>query len=189
LSPLFDGGFNTFHGKVNVVPENSGKKNWVPAISIGFVARTQVKRVGGVIGNQSTTNGDIYVVGTKTITQIKGLPILLNFGLKATNSSLWGIAGNASAWQGRAFGAAAFVVTGPSKSTLIFGSEIAQQPKYIAGLQRATLPPTMTYFVRIIPAKVPMALDFGIAQVAGTITPGVNLKARAQFAMGLSYQF
>ena len=51
LSPLFKGGFNTFHGKVIVVEENSGKKNWVPAISAGFVARTQVKRVGGVISN------------------------------------------------------------------------------------------------------------------------------------------
>ena len=37
LSPLWDGGFNIVHGKVNVVPENAGKNKWLPAISAGFV--------------------------------------------------------------------------------------------------------------------------------------------------------
>ena len=126
LSPLFEGGFNTFHGKVNMVSENVKKKNWVPAISVGFVVRSQVKHVGGVITNKNTTNGDVYLVATKTITQIKHLPIVLSGGYKATNASVFGIAGNAPAWQGRAFGAAAFVVDGPAKSKLIFGSEVAQ---------------------------------------------------------------
>lgn len=190
LSPLFDSSFNTFHGKVNVVEENTKKKNWVPAISAGFAVRSQVKRVGGVINDKSTTNGDVYVVGTKTITSIKNLPILLSFGYKVTNASIFGVAGNASTWQGRAFGAAAFVVKGPEKSTLIFGAEFAQQPKHIKGLQGATVPTSFAYFVRIVPSeKIPLNLDFGIAQVAGTITPGVNLKARSQFAMGISYRF
>ena len=38
LSPLFNGGFNIFHGKVNLVGENAGKHSYIPAISLGFVA-------------------------------------------------------------------------------------------------------------------------------------------------------
>lgn len=190
VSPLFDNGFNIIHGKVNLIEENAGKTKWVPAISAGFVARTNVKRVGGVINNKSETNGDIYVVATKTVTQVKDLPLLFNFGVKYTNASIMGVAGNSPDWKPTLFGAVAAVVKGPSKSTLIFGSEVAQQPKYIKGLPGPTVPPTLTYFVRILPkAEVPLALDFGVAQVAGRITPGVDLKARHQFAMGISYAF
>lgn len=190
LSPLFEGGFNTVHGKFNFVPENAAKTKWVPGIAAGFVARTQVRHVGGVIKAQDTTNGDLYVVATKTITQVKGLPFLLNFGYKATNASVFGIAGNAPDWTGRAFGAAAFVVQGPAKSTLIFGSEFAQQPHFIKDLPGATVPMTLTYFVRIVPkGEVPFNIDFGVAQAAGKIAPGVDLKARNQFAMGMSYRF
>lgn len=190
FSALFDSGFNVFHAKVNVIPENVKKANWVPAISVGGVVRSQVQHVGGVLGNKDTTNGDVYVAVTKTVTQIKGLPFLINAGYKATNGSLFGIAGNAPAWKGRAFGAVAFVVPGPAKSTLILGSEFAQQPRDIEGLPGAVMPTSLTYFVRILPNKeVPMAIDFGVAQAAGKILPGVDLKARAQFAMGLSYRF
>lgn len=188
LSPLFTGGFNTFHGKVNLVPENAGKNNAVPAISVGFVARTQVKHVAGVINNKSTNNGDVYVVGTKTITQTK-LPILISLGVKGTNASVFGIAGNSPKWEARAFGAVALVVPA-GKGAFAVGSEFAQQPKRTEGLPNASIPTTLTYFVRIIPnAKVPFNLDFGIAQAAGKIQPGVDLKARNQFAMGASYRF
>jgi hypothetical protein len=30
-------------------------------------------------------------------------------------------------------------------------------------------------------------VDFGVAQAAGVIEPGVNLQARHQFALGVSY--
>ena len=190
FSPLFEGGFNTFHGKLTLVPENAAKTKYIPAIAAGFVVRSQVKHVGGVLTNQETTNGDFYVVATKTVTQVKGLPFLLNFGVKGTNASVFGIAGNAPDWQARAFGALAFVFKGPGKSTLIFGSEAAQQPHYIKNLPGATVPTTMTYFVRIVPkAEIPFNLDFGIAQAVGKIAPGVDLKARSQFAMGASYRF
>ncbi|MBS1812872.1 MAG: DUF3034 family protein [Acidobacteria bacterium] len=191
LSPLFKNGFNTVHGKVNFIPENVKKTKWVPGISAGFVARTQVRRVGGAIKAQDTTNGDIYLVATKVITQIPGLPILLNAGVKATNASIFGLAGNASAWQGRAFGAAAFVLKGPSrKSQVIVGSEFAQQPRHIQDLPGAVVPTTMTYFARIVPnSEKPFNIDFGIAQAAGKIAPGVDVKARAQFAMGITYRF
>ena len=191
LSPLFAGGFNTVHGKVNLLRENVGKKNYIPAISTGFVARTQVRHVGGVINGQDTSNGDFYMVATKTVTQVQGLPFLVNFGLKATNASVMGIAGNAPAWQGRLFGAAAFVLSGPAGSTLIVGSEFAQQPHFVEELPGATVPTTLTYFVRIIPApeRLKLNVDFGVAQAVGRITPGVDLQARNQFATGISYQF
>ena len=190
LSPLFGGGFNTFHGKLNVLPENSGKKKWVPAISTGFVARTHVRRVGGRITGEDTVNGDVYVVATKTITSIKQLPIVLNGGYKVTNASLMGLAGNATAWQGRAFGAVAVVVPGPAKSKIIVGSEFAQQPKHLQGVPGATIPTSMTYFVRLLPKpERPFNIDFGIAQAAGNIAPGVNVRARNRFAMGVSYRF
>jgi hypothetical protein len=36
-------------------------------------------------------------------------------------------------------------------------------------------------------AKQKFNVDFGVAQAAGTIEPGVNLVARHQFALGISY--
>jgi hypothetical protein len=52
-------GFNTVHGRVNVVSENIGKIKLVPALSVGFIAGINVKNVGGAIENKTTTNGDI----------------------------------------------------------------------------------------------------------------------------------
>jgi hypothetical protein len=191
LSPLFTGGFNIFHAKVNVLEENAFKTKYLPAISVGFVARTQVERVGGVLDSKSTWNGDFYVVGTKTITQIKVLPIVLNAGFKETNASVFGIAGNSPAWVGRFFGTGAIVVKGPKKSAFIFGSEIVQQPRYIEGLQGPTIPTTVTYVFRFLPGleKAKLNFDFGVAQAVGVISPGVNIQARHQVATGISYQF
>ncbi len=190
LSPLFDGGFNIFHGKANLLGENAGKHSYIPAISLGFVARTNVQRVGGVLNNQDTHNEDFYIVGTKTITYFHVLPIVASFGFKATNGSVLGIAGNAPNWQGRLFGAAGFVVPGPVKSKVVFGSEFLQEPRQIEGLPGARLPTTLTYFARVIPrGELPLNVDFGVAQVANQIAPGVKLNARSQFALGASYRF
>jgi hypothetical protein len=189
LSQLWDGGFNIVHGKVNVVPENAGKNKWLPAISAGFVARTQDHHVSGVLGNRDYNNADFYLVATKTVTQIKPLPLVLNLGYKATNASVFGLAGNAPAYRGRLFGAAALVVKGPRKSQLIFGSEFAQQPREVRNLPGATVPTTITYAARIVPLpeRSKFNIDFGVAQAAGWILPGVNLQARHQFALGISY--
>src|SRR5256885_370301 len=105
LSTLWSDGFNIFHGKVNVLRE---ARRWRPAISVGFVARTQVHNVGGVLQAKDTSNADFYAVATKTSMAIRHLPLVFNFGFKATNASLLGIAGNAPAYQGRLFGAFAF---------------------------------------------------------------------------------
>jgi hypothetical protein len=202
VSSLWSSGFNVFHGKVNVVPENMRHQQWLPALSVGFVARTQVQNVGGVLQNKSTNNADFYLAATKTITQIRGLPVILSGGYKVTNASLLGLAGNAPAYKGRAFGAAAFALRGPKSSTLIVGSEVLQQPREVEGLPGAVIPTTITYAIRIVPSGAfPLShhgwdeespkfnIDLGVAQVAGQIAPGVNLNARHQFALGVSYGF
>jgi hypothetical protein len=203
LSNLWGDGFNAFHAKLNVIPENVGHLGWMPAISVGFVVRTQVRNVGGAIQGKDTNNEDYYLVATKTVTSIKKLPLVLSFGGKATNASVLGLAGNATGFSGRVFGAAAFVVKGPAKSTIIAGAEALQQPKSIQGLPGAVIPTTLTYAVRIVPAgafpslhhgwgeeRPKLNIDLGVAQVAGNILPGVpSLAARHQFALGVSYQF
>ena len=188
LSDLWQGGFNIVHGKVNVLHENAAKKKWVPAISAGFVARTQVRNVAGVLASRDNNNADFYLAATKTVTQVRSLPLVLNLGYKATNASVFGLAGNAPAYKGRLFGAAAFVVKGPAKSQLIFGSEFAQQPRDVKDLPGAIVPTTITYAARIVPStEHKFNIDFGVAQAAGKILPGVDLHARHQFALGVSY--
>lgn len=189
LSPLWNGGFNIVHGKVNLVPENVHKYKWAPAVSAGFVARTQVSNVGGVLAGKKYNDADFYLVATKTITQVRGLPLIFNLGYKATNASVFGLAGNAPAYRGRLFGAGALVLKGPARSQLILGSEFAQQPREVRNLPGAVAPTTITYAARIVPLpeRSKLNIDFGVAQAAGWILPGVNLRARHQFALGISY--
>ncbi len=191
LSDLWSGGFNILHGKLNLVPENAQKHGWVPALSAGFVLRTQDHHVSGVLTDRDNKNADFYLVATKTVSQIKKVPVILNLGYKATNASVFGLAGNAPAYRGRLFGAAAFVFNGPGKSKLILGSEFAQQPREVKDLPGAVVPTTLTYAARIIPfpERMKLNLDFGVAQAAGKILPGVDLKVRHQFAFGISYGF
>jgi hypothetical protein len=197
FSSLWSGGFSAVHGKVNLFRERRGG---LPAVSVGFVARTGVRNVGGVIQGHDTNNQDFYVVATKTVTQIRKLPLVFNAGFKVTNASLLGLAGNAPGYYGRAFGAAGFAFKGPGRSTILLGSEVLQEPRRLEGLPGAVIPTTITYAVRIVPAgalpihgwgvETPkLTLDFGVAQVAGNILSGVNLQARRQFAFGISYGF
>ena len=106
-----------------------------------------------------------------------------------TTSVTVGLAGNAPAYKGRWFGAAAFVLKGPAKSQLILGSEFAQQPREVRDLPGAIVPTTVTYAARIVPLpeRAKFNIDFGVAQAAGKILPGVDLKVRHQFALGISY--
>src|SRR5208283_389598 len=114
LSPLWKGGFNIVHGKVNAIKENSAGQKWLPAISAGVVARAGDTNVSGWLAGRNYNNADFYVVATKTVTQTKKVPLVFNLGYKATNASVFGLAGNAPAYKGRAFGAAAFVLKGPA---------------------------------------------------------------------------
>jgi hypothetical protein len=197
LSPLWTNGLNIFHAKAVLIPENAGKTKWVPAIAVGGIARTNDSNVGNGVNGQSKVNGDIYLVATKIITQSKKVPLLLNAGVRGTNASLWGLGGNAPEFEARAFGAAGFIFTGPGKSTIILASEAAQQPQHIkftssTGVTSSALdiPTSLVYAVRVVPSpKHKLNLDAGILQAAGRIGPGVDLKARARFAFGVSYGF
>jgi hypothetical protein len=197
LSNLWSSGFNTFHGKLNFIREG---RTWLPAVSVGFVARSQIRNVGGVIESKDSSNADFYAVATKTVTEIRRLPLVFNLGLKATNASLLGLVGNAPTYQGRLFGAAAFAFRGPGRSTILVGSEVLQEPRKVEGLPGIVVPTTMTYAVRIVPAgALPLygwgvesprlTIDLGLAQAAGNVAPGINLQARHQFAFGISYGF
>jgi hypothetical protein len=197
LSNLWDSGFNVFHGKLNLLQE---RRTWRPAVSVGFVARSQVRNVGGEIEGKNKSNADFYLVATKTVTQIRSLPLVFNLGFKATNASLLGLVGNAPAYQGRLFGAAAFALKGPGKSTILIGSELMQEPRRVQDVPAATVPTTITYAVRVVPAGAlplhswgvespKLTIDLGLAQAAGNVAPGVNLQARHQFALGVSYGF
>jgi hypothetical protein len=190
LSPLWHNGFNIAHGKVNFIRENSFKHNWMPAISAGFLVRTQVHNVGGAITNKDTRNGDVYIVASKTITQTKFMQVLVSGGERGTNAELYGMAGNATRFQARAFGAVALVFKGPAKSTIAFATEVAQQPKHPENLGAASIPTTFVYDVRVTPIpERKLNIDFGIPQIANHIMPNTDLKARHQFAMGISYGF
>ena len=200
LANLFSNGFSEFHGKLTIVPENAHHTKWIPAIAVGTIGRFGIQRVGSsYFGNPlpgaTAHNGDFYIVATKAITQTK-VPIVLSLGDKLTNASLFGIAGNAQNFQGRLFGAAAFVLKGPASSALIFGAEIAQQPHYVEGLPRtATIPTSESYFMRVVPhlKGSPLQLDLGLVHLAGKIMiiPGsaLDLQATARFGMGISYHF
>jgi len=198
LSPLWQNGFEIFNGKFQVVPENYAKKKWVPAIATGFIARTDVRNVGNFLAESNPSkmsgksDGDIYVVASKVI-PAKPAALVLNAGVRGTNAELWGMGGNAPDWQARAFGAAALAFTGPSKSSIIFASEAAQQPHhpyYFDGSTSApalNIPTTLVYAVRFVPSpKHKLNFDFGIAQIAGRVfssgTTVIDLQARHQAA-------
>jgi hypothetical protein len=197
LSHLWSSGFNTFHAKVNALREG---RHLRPALSVGFVARTNVRNIGGVIENKSTSNADFYVVATKTAMGIHKLPLVFDVGFKVTNASLLGLAGNAPAYQGKVFGAAALAFKGPGRSTFLVGSEVLQEPRSVQNLPGVIIPTTITYAVRFVPGGAlplhgwgvespKLTIDAGLLQAAGAIAPGVNLEARHQFALGVSYGF
>jgi hypothetical protein len=187
---LWTNGFNIVHGKVNVIKENAWKTKWVPAFSIGVIDRSHVHEVGGVVWGRFTRNQDFYAVATKLIPQTKVIPLLLTAGVRETNGELWGMGGNTPTYQAKVFGSIGFVVKLPKKASVVFASEIAQQPKHPDSLPNAVIPTTLTYAARLSPApESKLNIDFGVAQIAGTIEPGVNLKARHQLGMQVGYQF
>jgi len=208
-SYFFKGGFSAIHGKVTVLSEDSFRKKWFPAIALGAIGRFDDERVNWAEAfkgpwNPGSTNGDFYIVATKTVSQVKALPFVLSLGEKVTNASVLGIlgqAGNAlnagTRWQGRLFGTAGVVVKGPAKSALIFGAEALQEPKYVQPLGAAAhIPTSLSYFVRAVPRMEGSRLqvDFAIVQAAGKIVniPGnevLDLNARARAGMGISYHF
>jgi len=52
------------------------------------------------------------------------------------------------------------------------------------------IPTSIDYAIRVVPLpKHRLNIDAGILQAAGRIAPGVDLKARARFAFGITYGF
>jgi hypothetical protein len=209
ITPLWNGDLSIVHGKANILPENFNKTTWVPAISVGAIGRFNDNYVGDGInttlpygpgfgnGTQTTRNADFYLVGTKVITQIsKKVPVLISGGVRGTNAALWGLAGNAPNYKAEGFGTLALVFTGPSKSTIIVGAEVAQQPQQVLVDKTVTVPtsvidiPTSEVFAaRIVPfAKHKLNIDVGVLHAGeGGDDPVLNLRYRAAF--GLSYGF
>lgn len=78
-----------------LIPENYGGGKWVPAISVGFMARENVRDVGNLKfvpgGGISATDsgkadGDVYMVGCKQVSQLKPIPVILTAGVRGTNA-------------------------------------------------------------------------------------------------------
>src|SRR5690349_933549 len=90
-SALLVNGFNTFHIKFRIVPENARGSKFIPALSAGSVVRTNVRRLTEVTEKEDTTCPDFFLVATKSISQWTKLPIVLNLGARLTNSSMMGI--------------------------------------------------------------------------------------------------
>ena len=209
LNYLWQNGFDIFNGKVLLVPENFQKHAWVPAISTGFVARTGVRNVGDYLTynnqtNNGKSNGDVYLVATKVVTQVyKKVPIVLNGGVRGTDAELWGMGGNAAGWTAEPFGAVAFVFSGPHKSSITVGSEAAAQPHHPLGYTSLTdkgglplnIPTTLTYCARFVPnPKYHVNFDVGVAQIAGRVYNNnagtvVDLQARHQLGTQVTWSF
>ena len=103
LAPLFANGFNAAHIKFRVMPENAWRTSFIPALAAGAIVRTQVRRVTEVTERENTTATDFFLVGTKTIANLR-VPIALNLGAKLTNASIFGIAANSPGWEFKPFG-------------------------------------------------------------------------------------
>jgi hypothetical protein len=190
LSPLWTDGFNIFHAKGSLITENAWKQSWMPQVSTGFMLRTQVRNVGGQMQNKDTANADIYLVATKTITQLKPMSLILSGGVQGTNAELLGLGGNASKWGPVGFGAVAFVFQGPAKSAIVLGAEVAQQPRHPDQLPSAVIRTAFVYALRVIPSpKMKLNVDFGVLEGPGTIAPGVDLKAKVCPGGAISYAF
>src|SRR3984885_7142076 len=111
LSPLFnDAGMNIFNIKAKFLPENFHKQKWIPAVAFGGALRTNDPYVSQASAKTNATNGDIYGVATKLVVIEKKFPLLLSGGARGTNAEVYGYGGNATNWQGRAFGGPAIPI-------------------------------------------------------------------------------
>lgn len=220
--PLFSGlwhfaGMNIVHGKA-VILKDGQFGTLSPGFAAGFLVRTGDKFVTGALDQEFTgklksyTNGDLYAVATKTWLH-PPLPLLVNFGIKFTNASIYGIGGQATRFGGRLFGGVGIPLPGPFHTAIVPAAGFTQEPPTSKNLDavmyppgsRAHLPTTLDYAVRITQRENShFAFDVGVGQVAGmigtTAVPTgvanppyvlvpVNLKARSVFGMGLSLRY
>jgi hypothetical protein len=205
-------GMNIFNGK-GVILSDGQLGAWAPGLASGFVVRTGDLFVSGILDGKSYTNGDVYLVATKTYLK-PPFPFLANFGWKFTNASIYGLGGQATRFGGRLFGGLGIPLPFFFKTAIVPSAGFSQEPptsKNLGPLSatsvylvqgRAHLPTTLDYAVRITQKDHPhFAFDFGIGQVAGnigtTLVPTgipaqpyapliVNLEARHVVGIGIS---
>ena len=189
LAPLFANGFNAAHIKFRVMPENAWHTSFVPALAAGAVVRTQVRRVTEVTERENTTATDFFLVGTKTITNLR-VPIVLNLGAKLTNSSLFGIAANSPGWEFKPFGSLFLTLRAPRHSRLTLGAEFASQPRQLKEVPGTVVPTSLSYLARWQPGDdIPLTLELGLVQLGGDLGAGFDIEARHQVVLGVNYHF
>jgi hypothetical protein len=184
VAKIFDRGFMIVHAKAVLIPENSGGTN-APAVSARFAYRFQRSSLEGVPGSQ-VSNGDIYVVATRTFSQIKQAPIVISGGVKGTNATPFSFAGNSTGWVARGFVFAGVKLAGK----LLVGAEYAQQPKEVDGVPDISMPATTAFLVRLVPdQKAKLSLEASVVSLGGDIGGGIDIKANNRFAFGVGYRF
>src|SRR6516165_6869579 len=221
-SPAFSGlwnfaGMNVLNGKVVGIKDGQFGV-WTPGIAAGFVVRTGDRFVSGALNQvlhgslKSYTNGDVYVAATKTWLH-PPVPLLLNFGWKATNGSIYGLGGQSTRFQGRFFGGLGIPLPLGHNFAAVPAVGFTQQPPHIVNLRPILFPPgssehiptTMDYAVRVTQKDNPhFAFDIGVGHVAGVIgntavptgvqnppfvVVPIDLKANTIFGTGLSIRY
>ena len=189
LAPLFANGFNAAHIKFRLMPENAWHTSFLPAIAAGAIVRTQVRRVTEVTERENTTTTDFFLVGTKTIANLK-VPLVLNLGAKLTNASMLGIAANSPGWEFKPFGGLFFTLKAPHHSRLMLGTEFASQPRQMKEVPGVVVPTSLAYLARWSSASDhPLTLELGMMQLGNNLAPGIDLEARHQAVIGINYHF
>ena len=184
--------------------------SWMPGVAVGGVIRTGDQFVSGALNKRLTgtpktyTNGDVYLVATKSYIK-PPLPLLVNFGWKATNAEILGIGGQATRFGGELFGGVSFPLPGPWKTVILPSVGFIQEPSQVKNLGailvggKAHLPMTLDYAVRVTQRKNPhFSFDIGVGQIAGNIGTTyvsglglvpVNLQARSVVGLGFNYRY
>jgi hypothetical protein len=181
FSNPFDRGLNSIHVKARFL-DDRGAARPAPAIAVGVQYRWQLSDIQG---GEPTNGADVYVVATKTLAASSSMAVLLSGGIKVTNSSLLGMAGNAPDWTARGFAAAAVVVA----ERVTIGGEVLQQPAAIEALPGADVPTTMSVFGRVSLIPDNVSLVVALVQGVGVDMPALDVKARHWLALGAAVGF
>lgn len=113
------------------------------------------------------------------------MPIVVSGGVKASNASLFGFAGNAPGWSPCGFFFGGVNLGG----RVLLGGEYAQQPKEIEGMRATKVPGTVTALVRFTPdpgARLSVEMLF---INLGDDIGGLKIGAKNRFAFGIGYRF
>ncbi len=185
IASLFDRGFTTLHAKVVLVPERDDRP-W-PAVSVGALFHWQKKHIAAdIVPSDPTQDADVFIVATKTMPVSDGVSFIVNGGVRGTNASFMGIAGNVPSWVARGF-ASGGVLLGRS---VMLGAEVRQQPAHLDGFPEARIPATVAYFARVQPRQTTrFNLDIALVEAGGSVAAGQDLKAQNRLAVGLSLRF